>query len=183
LTVTVAPDFTSNQQLTVYDPAILDTGIMVNPISGSNVFITNVSPSVNTGMVVYGHASQVKGTISAIARNGVTKGFNTFVQLRKYEVSMLGGTFEENETVFQGNTTAIVHSANASHILVSNQSGEFTVPGTNLTGDSSGAIASPLTEYAPEVIFGSGLIEYLENLVPITRTSGQTEGFVFPFQF
>jgi hypothetical protein len=183
LTVSTAPDFSANQQLTVYDPGIVDTGVMINPISGSNVFVTNVSPSVNTGMTLYGHASACRGTISSMHRNGVTKGFNTFVQLRKYAISVLGGTFQENETVFQGNTTGIVHSANSSHILISNQDGEFAVPGANFTGDSSGAIASPTTKYSSEVIFGSGPIEYIENLETITRTDGQTEGYIFPFQF
>ncbi len=172
--------FSVNAAANAYAVNVVSNGICTIVTSSSNVAISNVAP-FKIGQALYGQSSGGGGTISTINRSGMAKDFTTFVQLNKYAVTMLGGSFIQNETVFQGNTTGLVHSYANGMLYISNQSHPFVVPGNNITGNTSGAIAQPLTAYNPELTVGTGLIEYIETVPVITRSAAESETWIVFF--
>lgn len=174
-------DFSSNAMANLYSATLVSTGTVINPVSTSNVFVTNVG-NIYDGLTMYGKESSAMGVVSEIRRNDVVKDSNTFIQLTKLKITSLGGSFVQNETILQGNSTALVHSSANGYLYLSNLSAPL-VSGNNVVGNTSGAVAQVTGVYQPELVVGSGTIEYLENTTTITRASGRSESFIVCYRF
>lgn len=159
-------------------------GTLTVPVTSSNVFVTGMSVTGGPGQTLYGESSGSTGVITAVTRNGVSKSANTFVQLTALQFTSLGGSFSQNEVVLQGNSTALVHSVNGSLLYVSNMSAPFVVSGNNVVGNTSGAVGRVTGVLGPELVRGSGLIEYLEGVSPAIQPGPNTsQTFVVTYQF
>lgn len=173
--------FSSNVAANLYSVTLVANGIVTNPVSISNVFVSNTG-GLSVGLFAYGKFSAAMGSISTITRNDVIKDSNTFVQLTKLKVTTLGGNFVQNETLLQGNSTALVHSSSNGYLYLSNLTFPFVV-GNNVVGNTSGATAQVTGVYQPELVPGTGTVEYLENVEVLTRASGQSESFIVCYRF
>lgn len=184
LTLTTNSSFNSTALATLYKPQIISNAFCLNAPAASNVFVSNVSATAQTGMMIYGTLSKATGSITTITRNDVVQAFDSFTQLYKYKITGLGGSFSQNEYVLQGNNQALVHSVSNGFLYVSNMTAPFSPTGGNLTGNTSGAIATVIGTYSPEVEFGSAMIDYVENLSEtVTWSANSTASFIIPFAF
>ncbi len=152
--------------------------------SSSDAHISNVAGVIQNEDTIIGWATGAKATVDVVSRSGVTKGFNTYVQLYKYTGTLDSGSFEENEVVFQdtlSNANASLHStsvlAGALTLYTSNQVGSFNMGGANtITGNTSGAVATVSQKHLPELVFGSGKVLYIEKVEDIIdRDTDQSE--------
>jgi len=107
--------------------------------------------------------------------------FSTFNQMTRCVGAVSSGTFLANEIVYQGSSvenssaTAYVHSANSTHLTLTRVSGNIST-GVNIIGDESSAILSaPFTKYNGDLDPTSGAIVFLQNDVPVSRDSNQSE--------
>lgn len=157
--------------------------------NNDHIVVTGMSGSWFTDDYLIGESSGAKIQISTIKRNGVAKGFNTFMQLHKYTGSVTAGTFQQDEPVFQGssfeNSTAngYLHSVVDSNTFwVSSLNGNVSISEA-LKGSVSGATAAISEKYDPEVEFGSGNILYIENIDTVTRANMQSESIKLIFEF
>jgi len=152
-----------------------------------SVVLSNTVGVFATGDLIIGATSGAFVNLDSISRSNVTKGFNTFIQLYKYEATLTSGAFQENEKIYVGSNStnqsanAVLHSiintgGNGRIIYTSNQVGKFIV-GSTITGSNSNATATINTVYEPEILFGSGDILYLENIDPVSRSNSQSETF------
>jgi len=142
-------------------------------------------PQLTNGVEILGSFSGATGTISAINRNGVVKGFDTFIQLYKYLATQVSGVFIQNEVVTQGGSTGYVHHVEGSGgitIYIDGMSYVFAV-GQQIVGQTSGAIATLNTMYPPELVPGAGHVQYVENISPVTRANTQSETFQIIMNF
>lgn len=167
-----------------YQPNLSSNGILTSVVNSSMVRVTNVSGVFGADDILLGNTSGAYATINSVSRSGVTKGFDTFVQLFKYEGTITSGEFEENEKVYQNAISVanaslfgVVDVGGSVEIYTSNQTGVFAInaSGHTIVGQNSGAIAELTTKYSPELVFGSGEILYVENLDAITRSNTQSE--------
>lgn len=152
-----------------------------------NFYCSNVHPNFATGDLIVGSKSGSIATINTITRNEVSKTFDTFVQLKKYELSAIVGTFQENELVYQNSTSYanalfFGYGSNSQYIYTSNQVGVFEL-GTTIIGNTSTATANVANVYSGELMVGSGDIIYLENIDPIERANDQSETFNIYLEF
>jgi hypothetical protein len=176
------PYATSGMDLYLANPKDTVASVSI-PVSSSNCYLGTISsPYANSGDYVYGSVSGVSGIVDSVTRSDVVKDFETFVQLNKYRVTVLAGSFVPGEVVAQGNTTATVHSYSNSFLYVSNQVGIVST-GVNVVGETSGAIGTVTTTYSPELVPWTGTIEYAEYVEPVERSPETTEQFVFAFRF
>lgn len=184
ITIVSNAAFSCTQGL-IYSTTITANGIIT--VVGSNtITLTNCSPGFSIGGSVVGAQSGAAATITNIARNGVAKGFNTFIQLNKLDATLLQGSFTQDETLSQGNSSAslfaVTGSSNNITLYFNDVIGSPITTG-QLTGANSGSTANVSTLYVPELIFGSAEILYLENISPVTRANNQTEAFQVIFNF
>jgi hypothetical protein len=110
--------------------------------------------------------------------------FSTFNQMVRCEGTLTGGTFTNDEQVKQVEagtnpevilSTAFVHSSNSTHLSLTRLSGDL-LTSKQIVGVDSGAIFStPFDKYDGDIDPTSGNIIYLQNDVPITRESSQSE--------
>jgi hypothetical protein len=182
----------------------LTTTDTTNKTKGSQAYVTsvavgslvsvNVSGTFGTGDFIIGEKSGAVATVDTITRNGVTKNFNTFVQMYKYSVSSVVGTFTPDELVFQSETglyedqyaNAYLHSSVYDGVnynyYVTNQIGVIN-SGRNLIGANSTATANVVNKYSPELEFGSGDVMYIEKIDAIKRTNTASETIKLIFEF
>lgn len=159
---------------------------IVTTANTTDMFVTNVAGVLSTDDYYIGWASGAQAQVNAISRNGLAKGFDTFVQLYKYDTSSISGTFIEDEYVTQGDKEGRLHSvvtnSGISSIYVSDQIGAINTASA-LVGNTSLATATLSEAYSPELVFGSGDVLYLENIDPVTRSNTQSETFKITFEF
>jgi hypothetical protein len=165
---------------------------IIEAVGFNSLVITDVNEQLTTADLIVGAESGAKGQIDTITRNGVEKNFNSFIQLYKYQVTVLSGNFDENEVVYQGfsvtnaTATALLHSietAGSVHFLyTSNQVGQFT-SNAYILGANSLAVADITTSWSPELKFGSGDVLYIENMEAVNRANDQTESYQLIFTF
>ena len=179
-------------QVIVHNANVSSFGYVSN-VEASSVSITDLSGVLSTNDVLVGVSSGAWMNVDSISRNNKLKGFNTFIQLHKYDVTVNALSFAENELIFKGNNFA-THTANAylhsvintggptAEIYVSNQVGEFTL-GDEMRGYTSNAVATINNMYSPEIVFGSGEILYLENVNAVERNENESENFKVIFEF
>jgi hypothetical protein len=171
--------FTSNA-LVVYLANTQGSALVTN-VASSTINVTNCMPVFSTGDIIIGATSGAHAQINNLNRGGTVKTFDTFVQMYKYTGSLVHGTFIENETVYQGSVqtaNAIMFNAGSNSgvftLLTSNQMGVFSISNT-IVGEQSTAAMTVSTKYKPEVIYGSGIPLYVENVNPVQRVATQTE--------
>lgn len=179
--LTTVPPFTSSNAQ-VFLANTVATGQCLSPVSSANVYVSYVMP-FGAGNTLFGLSSGASGLVSSIARNDVIKNFDTFVQLYKYRVTLLGGAFQANEVAVQDGESALVHSYANGFLYVSNMTGAFSITGNNVVGNTSGATATVTVAYGPELVPGWGTMEYVENVAQINRANNQTESFVVVYPF
>ena len=179
-------------QVIVHNANVSSFGYVSN-VEASSVSITDLSGVLSTNDVLVGVSSGAWMNVNSISRNNKLKGFNTFIQLHKYDVTVNALSFAENELIFKGNNFA-THTANAylhsvintggptAEIYVSNQVGAFTL-GDVMRGYTSNAVAVINNRYSPEIVFGSGEILYLENVNAVERNENESENFKVIFEF
>lgn len=188
----------SNTTLTLTEPAFFSSAVkLYEPYQTSNGYVTstavgsielsNVSGIFTTNDLIIGSRSGAVAYINSVSRNAVVKGFESFNQMYKYQIDMKSLNFLQDETIYQFDlsvSNAVVHSVVSGNTLmyVTNQIGNFNTA-NDVLGLSSGAVATILNKYSPELVFGSGTVLYLENVEPITRQSDQTETFKIILEF
>ncbi len=160
--------------------------VLSEVVSAGTIRLTNVAGEILGNDFIIGVLSGSIATVNTVSHNDVVKNYETFVQLYKYSGTVSFGTFEENEVVYQNDSTAMLYSAIVDGanvtIYTSNQVGIFET-GDTVTGNTSGAIMTVNDKYSPELVFGSGEVLYLENIDPVTRQEDQTETFKLSFNF
>ena len=176
--------FTDDVKL--YEPYITSNGYVTTAAVGSLV-MTNVSGIFETDDLIIGSRSGAVAYVNSVSRNTIFKGFETFNQMYKYQIDVKSLEFIQDEVVYQNDLSvanAVVHSLASGNTLmyVTNQIGNFNTA-NDIIGATSGAVATILNKYTPEVVFGSGTVLYLENVEPITRQSEQTETFKIILEF
>lgn len=152
----------------------------------SHILVSNVLLPIETEVLLVGETSGTKAISNTIIRNNDEKGFETFIQLYKYEVDIMSGMYVENETVSQNSLIiGTVHSTNnngeSTILYLSNVKRDANLL-FGLIGDNSGTVGYITEKYTPEVSFGSGKILFIENVDPITRLPDQTEHFKLIFE-
>lgn len=163
------------------------SGIVANLGIGT-VKISNTVGFFTTGYTIVGSTSSANAQVDTIINNGVTKGFDTFSQLHRYEGTYVTATsFQQHETVYQANVAvanAVFHSNNSSGntIYLSEKLGPIYSSNT-LIGDSSGAIFNINTNYEPDLVMQSGDILYIEDFDAVNRTNTQSETIKLILEF
>jgi hypothetical protein len=156
-------------------------------ITNSTVLVvTNCPSSLTTGTNLIGTQSGATGRVVSMRRNSVVKGFDTFIQVYKYDTTLISGMFLANEQVVQGNNYGYVHHTEGTtniSIFISNMTKLFVANTTPISGVTSRALATLTKRYNPEVIFGSGTVQYVENLEMIDRANTQSESFQIALTF
>jgi len=173
----------------LYAINVISTGVVSELVSIATIRGSNVSGSMETGDFIIGERTGTIAYLDTIKRNDVFKGFDTFIQLYKYNGTISLGTFEDNEVIYQGNLTtsnALLHSAildgSNTILYTSNQVGVFE-ENNIVVGNTSGAILNMSNAYSPEIVYGSGKVIYLENISDVSRQDDQTEKFKIAFNF
>jgi hypothetical protein len=170
----------------LYHANISGNGYCTSIINTTSIAISNVLPILDTGTEIIGSQSGTMAIINTVKRNGITKFFDTFIQMHKYDATLVSGTFLNNEVVAQGNNTGFIHHVEGSTnitVFLTNMSKIFQANSTNIIGQTSGAIATLTQAYTQEVVPLSGEVQYLENLEPVTRANTQSESFQIVMNF
>lgn len=176
---------------TIIYAANITSNAVITSANVSHIFVTNVSGQLVSNDIFVGMTSGAKAQVNTISRNANVKNYDTFLQLYKYTGTLDSGSFEENEIIYQGNSTtsnALVFSSNVETgvltVYTSNQVGQFIADGANVVvGANSGTIASFTNAYSPELVFGSGEILFLENIEAVTRNANTNETFQIIFEY
>ena len=170
----------------VYAPMVTANAYILDESTGV-INLTDVAGVFETGDMIIGSRSGAIGYVNSVSRNSISKGFDTFNQMYKYQVDLKSLKFIEDEIVYQQElavSNAVFHSLTNSNstLFVTNQTGNFNVA-NDIIGVTSGAVATVVNKYSPEIIFGSGSVLFVENIEPITRQNDQTETFKIILEF
>jgi hypothetical protein len=170
----------------LYDPVMFGNAYVTSAAVGS-LELTDVCGQFGTDDFIVGLRTGATAYINSVSRNAVVKGFETFNQMYKYEVDLKSLQFNEDETVYQQDlavSNAVFHSMVGSNTImyVTNQIGNFNIA-NDIIGLTSGAVATIVNKYTPELVYGTGDILYIENVEPITRQTDQTETFKIILEF
>jgi len=169
---------TSNGSFTnsASDFALIETSAQgtASDVSTGLVQLTNVAGVFSDSSIIIGRTSSATATIDTIDINGVTKGFNTFNQMKVF-VGANTQPFANDETVsqaFGGN--AKFHSINSGKMFVTNQLGIINTSDT-VVGKTSGATFTISSKYPGDIVVDSGDVIYVENFPAIERASDRSE--------
>jgi hypothetical protein len=176
----------------IYQANVSAIGYVSVVSNTTHLTLSNVVGQFTISDNFIGNNSGAVSTIDEVNRNGVLKTFGTYVQMYKYVGTVISGTFQNDEQVYQGanlsSSTAngYIHSIEydgpTATMYVSNVVGTFTTS-DNVLGETSAAQATLTTIYSPELVFGSGQVMYLENLDAVTRSNDQSELIKLIFEF
>lgn len=123
-------------------------------------------------------------TLAAPTANITTiVGQATYVdQTTTYNLSSINGSFDQDELLTQASSNARVYFANSTVVKATNIYGEFVsteaaAPGelTTIVGQTSLANATVQSIASGEFKHGSGEVLYIDNKLPIAKSSGQNE--------
>jgi hypothetical protein len=162
----------------IYTMNVISTAtVLAVPGTANTIYLTNASLKLQLfSSIILGNTSGARGIIQSSTISGVSKNMTTFIEMYKYIATTVNGVFIQGEVLVQGNNSANLHSVSGSGTITLYASGSpFTVGGGNIVGQTSGAIATPTTMYSPELLFQSGQVQYIENILPVTRQGGQAE--------
>ena len=180
------PAYFSGNDIKIYEPYIT-ANAYVTSVSVGSAEVSNVAGVFKTDDFVIGSRSGATAYVNSVSRGSVVKGFETFNQMYKYQIELKSLSFTEDETVYQFETNvanAILHSVvgGSTVMYVTNQLGNFNVA-EDIVGVTSGAVATVINKWSPELVFGSGTVLYIENVEAITRQEDQTETFKIILEF
>ncbi len=183
MTVTANGTFACTNTV-VYIANVTAEGIVNATVNSSVMVFNNVAGIFSTDDLFVGVSTGSKAVVNSIARNGVSKNFNTFINMFKYEATVTSGSYTQDEVVFEGvdiatsTANARLHSSNVdggtATIYTTNNVGVFSNNGT-IEGNTSGATATVTAKYNPELVYGSGEVIFLENIQAVSRANNQTE--------
>lgn len=177
--------FTSNAA-TAYLLDIIGSGKVITQTDSYSVLVDNYTGKLVANDFIVGTSSLSVGTVNTISRNDVTKNFSTFIQMYKYNATLVAGTFQVGEELLQDNSSAVLYSitANGSNLefFTTQQNGSFDNI-TYVTGSNSAAQCLINKTYLPEVKYGTGDILYIENIETVTRELNETETYTLYFDF
>ena len=173
--------------------ANISTEAVISDLEATSFFISNVqNGTISSNDILIGEASGAQCIVNTILRNNVNKSFNTFNQLFKMQVIMNSGNFQQDEIIYQGNSTvqtangalhSVINIAGPSvEIYASNTSGFFANTGI-IHGTTSGAVATVTNIYSGELVYGSGSVIFYENIDPVMRAPEQTDLLKIFFSF
>lgn len=154
----------------------------------TNVLLSNVPEPIYTLDKFIGMDSKAYLEVSNISISNTNKSFNTFINMYKFDGNLISGSFEEDEIVTQDNASGKYNSTMVSNGVTSfyltEVSGNIVANGTStIIGETSGAIATLTNKYLPELVFKSGDILFIENMIAISRDPLQSERFKLIFEF
>ena len=172
--------FTSNN-VALYWPRPVQEMTVSDFFTSTSIEVSNTLP-FQIPCNVIGKTSGTFGRIISVSRNGENKAFDTFVGLRKLDITSSTGTFTQNERVTQGSNTAILHSSNSSVILITPETGTFS-PNLNIVGSLSGVQARVSKVYPRETSIDSGNVLTVENVQAVSRDSNRTETIKMVLEF
>jgi hypothetical protein len=153
------------------------------------LLINNATPEWKKGKHIYGQTSKTVADIDGVDINNRINSdeadftFLDFNQMLKIEGNVTSGTFQQDETVTQGTTTAKIHSitenGSKTTLNLTNVTGKF-VTNVNIVGGSSEAVLSQTSSDALDLTPGdldpnTGSIIYLQNDIPVDRNDNQSE--------
>lgn len=172
-------------------------GMVTSLPGGNTVGLSDLTGDFPTASLVIGVNSGARGVVNNTTRNGDTKGFTTFIPLRKLVATSVSGTFQQNEVVYMnelGTNVAAATSTGALHSVV-NVSGTLTFLISNnvgtwsedaaaqIKGANSGAVATLTTKYSSEILFGSSRVLFIENISPVTRANNLSDSINVIMEF
>ncbi len=138
-----------------------------------SVQLTNVAGVFSDGGIVIGATSSATAEIDTIDINGVTKGFNTFNQMKIF-VGSTSDVFTEDETVSEIlGGSAKFHSINSGKMFVTNQVG--IINNDEIFGETSDAAFLISSKYPGDIVVDSGDVLYLENFAAVERALDRSE--------
>ena len=153
------------------------------------LLINNATPEWKKGKHIYGQTSKTVADIDGVDINNRINSdeadftFLDFNQMLKIEGNVTSGTFQQDETVTQGTTTAKIHSitenGSKTTLNLTNVTGKF-VTNVNIVGGTSEAVLSQTSSDALDLTPGdldpnTGSIIYLQNDIPVDRNDNQSE--------
>lgn len=164
---------------------------VVQPYTGAYAYVKNV-PTTTTlnltnavGYFVTGHVVTAQTAIAPQSNVSLVLGQSAYVdQTTKVDISTgsLVGSFVEDEIVTQGDVTSRVYSANSTQLRLTQVYGAISasdpsIPGslTALVGATSQANAQVTIVTPGEFKTGSGEVLYIDNKIPVIKTTDQTE--------
>lgn len=189
--ITLNSNITFNSNSTSYANLYV-TELFVNSYiistNSSHINLANVSEPLYYLDKFIGLDSKAYMEINNISISNTYKSFDTFINMYKFDCNIVSGAFEEDEYVYQGSSYGIYNSTLFSNgvtsIYLNNVNGNLIANGTStITGNTSGTVAILNNKYLPEIVFKSGKMLFLENLVAITRDPLQSEKFKLIFEF
>lgn len=184
-------DYTVNTETI---PGIESTSGYVTSVATGTIIAENVAGIFSTGDMIMGSISGATGIVTSTERSGVSKGFESFVQMYKYIGTPVSSSFLQDELVYQSdfNTVeeqtanaylhSVVGSGPSTKYYVTNQTGIMNV-NENMIGSNSTAVAYLTNKYSPELVFGSGDVMFIEKINPIERTQTTSETIKLIFEF
>lgn len=168
----------------------LATGKVTEFDAISTVAITAVSGVFIAGKTITGVTSNSTANVTSLNINGKSKGFDTFDQRARFAFRQVSDTFTQDEFVYQTaaegafSANGYFHSQEGSvnvssglfegNLYLTHVRGTLNT-GNTLVGNTSGAVATLLFTYPPDLTRGSGEVIYVENLNPVTRSNNQSE--------
>jgi hypothetical protein len=156
-------------------------------VSGANtthITVTNVSGVITAADRIYGTVSRTD--MSASTGSSVTIGgrsgspFSSFTQASSF-VGSVAGSYVVDEIVSVGAGRAAVHSANSTHLYMTNVDGAITTG--NAIGSTSGATLAPSTRNFGDLVRGSGEIVFVATTTPVTRTANNKQQITICLEF
>lgn len=138
--------------------------------------------NVVANSIIVGATGGARGTVNSVARGGVTKGFDTFVQALRLDATVTSGAFTSGELVLQGSSAGgFYHSSDATYVLLTEWFG--SIGAGTIVGQSSGAVADVTAVETQELRYRSGEVVFLEYSDRVNRDPIQTERFTVTFEF
>lgn len=183
-------NFTSNNS-SLYFAIPIANGVVSDIFSNSKLYLKDADDGWILGDIMIGANTYAIANVSGIDINerfGTDTSqynFQAFNQMTRCVGGYVGGTFVNDETVYQGDSlatataTAKVHSSNSSSVSLTLVEGQLNT-NTVIKGATSETIfgssgSIKFTKYEGDIDPTKGKIIYLQNDVPVQRFESQSE--------
>lgn len=180
----------SSSNAELYAVKILSRSKVDRRDGSAKTFLYNCDSGLVLDQLMVGETSQAIANVVSININNRFDStsanteftFDTFNQMLRVEGSYAtGAEFIEDERVYQGssiataNMTAYVHSANQTHLSLTNVTGRINTS-ADIIGEDSGATFTSITnKYDGDLDPTTGSVIYLQNDVSVLRNEQQSE--------
>lgn len=148
----------------------------------THITVTNVSGKISPADKIYGTTTRTDmaagANVSVGQRN--SNPFDTFTQATTFIGSAIG-PYVVDEVVNIGAGKASVHSANTTHLFVTNVSGDLS--SGNAVGATSNTVFEPTLRLDGDLVHGSGEIVFVATTPPISRTVGNKQQIIIAIEF